>query len=154
MRTGCSQQAIVKPFHILPYMVKQQPLDWATLHRKFYTSTRFLKIYCQSRLVLAYTLYELRNLYPCFRIKIYFVWIVIFQSCRPNVIYQVSLPHINWPLLHNIGNKQANTLYIPETQEYNWLNYTHTRIQKELKTINSNYDDFHVVQKWRWGENW
>jgi hypothetical protein len=26
MRTGCSQQAIVKTFHILPYMVKQQAI--------------------------------------------------------------------------------------------------------------------------------
>lgn len=42
------------------------------------------------------------------------------------MIYHVSCLHINWPLLHNIGNKQANTLYIPETHVYNLVKCTHT----------------------------
>lgn len=46
------------------------------------------------------------------------------------MIYHVSCLHINWPLLHNIGNKQANTVYpIPETHVCNLVKCTHTHTQ-------------------------
>lgn len=56
-----------------------------------------------------------------------------------------GLPHIIWPLLHNIGNKQANT-YIPETHVYNTVGlHIHTSIQEELKMTSRNSNNFPMI---------
>lgn len=89
MRTGCSQQAIVKTFHILPYIVKQQATGSGLHYTENSTPAHsFWKYTIKAALVLLCRFYEFTYLYTWARIKI-FVWTIILSIIKPNVFYDI-----------------------------------------------------------------